>query len=178
MASPEPPNPPAGYACFETEFGGNAPTARNYAEALGYEVVQAQPPALGWYYAVREAFDVIRQAFADQAAAYEESRRIDGTFISDLIASPYLGYSAKHFADSLGLTSRKPSEAEGEWFVRIDDLPAIVAECRRVNPAPQGSRARNDPETEERIVAWARSQGRPGATAAAWWKAFRSSGQA
>lgn len=158
------PNPPPGYAAIQAEFT-NWETAENLAVALGYQV-QEESPSLPWRYLTNEAVAAVRAKMNENAAAYYDARHIDSTYVSCQIVDPHLCFSTWFFAQRLGLTCKKPSESEDEYFVLISDLPAIVAACRASNPNPQNG-ARNTQAVQDGIVAWANANG-PGLTARAY----------
>lgn len=139
-----------GMSCLQRVFK-NWETAENIARSLGHTVVERVHAGIAWRLVSHQAVAEIAEAFTRRADENEEARDIKGR-VSHRIIDAYVHFSSLVFARVLNLTLTRPSGAEEEYFIRTEDIPAIVAEARKSQP--QGIGWITAPGTEAALLRW------------------------
>jgi hypothetical protein len=130
------PAPPVdGLVALRDHFPGTVGTGDSLARGLGFVVHTFGRE----FYVSRECIAAIHNHRAKEAAATIERATIDNDWVSVRILASITKWSALVFAKMLNLPMR---ERHGEQWVRLSDIPAIVAKARECRPGvPQGLEA-------------------------------------
>lgn len=123
-----PPDVP-GMACLNSLFGGSGYAAREMAIRMGFEVAERHGSSRFFYvsYEAAARMQELRQRSSEEVAA---ARVVTKDHVSARILTDYLRWDVNHFAAALGLERIRPVDGEEEYFVRIEDIPAIIGAAR------------------------------------------------
>lgn len=152
-----PPTVP-GRTCLQRAFPGSWQTASGIARQLGYEITGAAG-GHHWEYVPHEAIGEINATLARWAAETQSAQTVTREHVSCRVLDVFLRFSALHFAQQLGIPMKQGPGAEP--FIRIEDLPLVIAAARA---SPQGARWETGPDQPGRMIDWIETKGLAGLT--------------